>query len=760
MRQDFSRLIRSAGWVTAAFALVCVLLILVPLDPAMPSLQLDSSWAAAANAAVDRGLVFGKDFVFTSGPYASIYTRMYLPGTDRLMLFSSLCVTLTVMLAVIACVPVPRRPWLLALPVLVTLPGMEDALLLCVPWLLVLLVAHGSSHRRLPWLVLIYVMVAACALLPLIKGSVTIPAVACVGIAACMLARTYRLHLLLMPAAFVVALAVEWCAAGQPLGSLLAYFAAQGEIIAGYGGAMSLSGSWRDSLSVAATCLLLVIATVRAPATMRASITLATAITLFIGFKAGMVRQDAHVAITAATVVIVAIYVAFAATGWRWRALTAVAGVLGLLLMGGDSGLSPGRVVTRAGHAIGDSFLVGLDRLRGSPILSRRFRESVADMNATIPIPADGRTADLYSSDISAVIFSGERWSPRPIIQGYSAYTPSLVQRNVDHLRQGGPDRVYWKVKSIDGRYPSLDDGASWRWLMGGFQLSGRVADYLVLDNTGRPGALPLGSLVVEARPALGDLVSVPSDSPLWATMTFHPTLMGKLWALLFKPPPVLMTVTYADGNVALYRIIPGMTETGFLLSPTIASTGQLQALLTQGSGKSPAARTPVAIVVDVPPGSAWTEQRYELVIHRVSIPVITSKAWTMDATEVTTESFPSGAGCAFLSLDGDALQGDTLSPKSSTLALTGIAAFDLEARKPGDETSLLLADSRGTRRIVHSTPMPGPKVAEIYGASMRNIGFGAVFSLDGLVRPVRVSVLVRNAGVRYECKDRVLTVQ
>jgi hypothetical protein len=746
--------------VAAVFAVVCALLIVVPLNPVMPGLQLDSSWAAAANAAVERGLVFGDDFVFTSGPYASIYTRMYLPATDRLMLLGSLCLTITVMLAFLACVPAPRRPWLAALPILMTLPGMGDALLLCVPWMLVLLVARGPLHRRSPWLSLVYATVAVCALLPLIKGSTTVAAVACVGIAACMLARTQRWQLVFLPVAFIVALAVEWCAAGQPLGALPAYFTAQGAIIAGYGDAMSLPGPWQEPVYIAAACALLILATLRAPLQMRTAVSLATSITLFIGFKAGMVRHDAHAAIAAATSVIVATYATFTATMWRWRAVTVFAGLVGLVVMGTNGDMSPAGIAARTSHALGNSIDMGADRLQGAPILSRRFRESVADINATVPIPADGRTADLYTSDISAVIFSGERWSPRPIIQSYSAYTPSLVQRNVDHLRQGGPDRIYWKVYTIDGHYPSLDDGASWRWLLGGYQLSGRVADYLVLQNTGRPNALPLGPIVVEGRPALGDIVPLPDDSPLWVAMTFRPTLMGKLRELVYKPLPVLMTVRYADGDSAVYRIIPGMTETGFLLSPTVESTGQLESLLTRGFVSTPAARVPVAIVVDVPSGAAWMEQNYHIVVHRLSVPVVPAGKRALDAAAATTESFAPGGECTFDTLDGDAFHGDSISPRSSILALTGLAAFELEARKSSDETSLLLVDSTGMKRIVHSQPMPRMDVARAYGAEMRNIGFSAVFSLEGLIRPVQVSVLVRNAGTRYECRDRMLIVK
>jgi hypothetical protein len=39
------------------------------------------------NEATALGLAFGKELIFTFGPYAAIYTKVYHPGTDSIMLF-------------------------------------------------------------------------------------------------------------------------------------------------------------------------------------------------------------------------------------------------------------------------------------------------------------------------------------------------------------------------------------------------------------------------------------------------------------------------------------------------------------------------------------------------------------------------------------------------------------------------------------------------------------------------------------------------
>src|ERR1035441_8877272 len=47
----------------------------------MPASSLDQCWIYALNQAIAQGLYFGKEVIFTFGPYASVYTHSYHPGT-------------------------------------------------------------------------------------------------------------------------------------------------------------------------------------------------------------------------------------------------------------------------------------------------------------------------------------------------------------------------------------------------------------------------------------------------------------------------------------------------------------------------------------------------------------------------------------------------------------------------------------------------------------------------------------------------------
>ncbi len=67
----------------------------VPLSPKMPAPGIDPSWALGLNQAVAQGLAFGKEIIFTLGPYSSLYTKAYHPATDLMMIVGCLYLALT-----------------------------------------------------------------------------------------------------------------------------------------------------------------------------------------------------------------------------------------------------------------------------------------------------------------------------------------------------------------------------------------------------------------------------------------------------------------------------------------------------------------------------------------------------------------------------------------------------------------------------------------------------------------------------------------
>jgi len=79
------------------FVMLCggAVLVLPPWIPVMPSSGVDSSWAAVLSHAFTHQWQFGKDLVFTFGPFGFVYAKLFDPGTYAWMLSAWVCIALT-----------------------------------------------------------------------------------------------------------------------------------------------------------------------------------------------------------------------------------------------------------------------------------------------------------------------------------------------------------------------------------------------------------------------------------------------------------------------------------------------------------------------------------------------------------------------------------------------------------------------------------------------------------------------------------------
>ena len=74
--------LRALSFFFAAVALLCFL----PLPPTIAGDGLDPSWYQALHVAVERGMGFGTDLVFTYGPLGFVHPRIYWPGLFQVTL--------------------------------------------------------------------------------------------------------------------------------------------------------------------------------------------------------------------------------------------------------------------------------------------------------------------------------------------------------------------------------------------------------------------------------------------------------------------------------------------------------------------------------------------------------------------------------------------------------------------------------------------------------------------------------------------------
>jgi glycosyltransferase involved in cell wall biosynthesis len=592
------------GAVTFLTALVLMLVLGLTWIPYQFSAALDSSWMIVLSEAFAGGRQFGRDLVFTYGPWGFVPLGVYHPATFSLMLAAQafFCLALAAGVTALAALGF-RRAWagiawaiafcVFSAPLFGFMP--DSAFVYCGA---VLLLVHEAdrAHRWRPVLVLLTVAVAWAGLIKFtyfVLGGVVVAAIA----GADLLQRRGRW--LTVPLTYALAVAVLWLAASQSLGGIVPFVRTSLEVAGGYSDAMAVWTHPAEQMTpflVAGACLL----GARAFATgarAGAPHTLALAWLYFQVFKGSFVRHDGHEMLAyLALPVLTLLYAPFLwrdARGWLGRALLAslvVASVwpqlAGWRLFHGQTYL--GFVALNVQGAGGK--LAAADRLLRGPDTARRLvLHYIATVRATqkrIPFPVPKGSVDLYPFEQAYIVAYRWPWAGRPVFQSYVAYTPALAELNAQHLRsERAPETIFFAVQTIDRRYPSLDDGLSWPELLARYEVRGSAGPYVWLERAAMPRPWTLAPVgTVTAR--FGEEVAVPAGDLVWARIDVRLTLYGRLVRALYKVPQP----TLAVNGGARFQLVPDLAHAGFLLSPVVTS-GPAFAALAMGKG-GPVARS------------------------------------------------------------------------------------------------------------------------------------------------------------------------
>ena len=628
---------RGVRFASLALAFLIILAVFTPLNPMMPGPWLDMSWMMAMNQAVAQHLAFGKDIVFTFGPFASIYTEVYHPATDRLMLGGSLFLGVAYFAALYLLTERQRRYCILLFPViLAALVVSRDALLLSYPLLLALVidaVARPGGETTGPGSQKVLenstaILFAPLALLALIKVSLYPVCVIIAGF--CSLLLWYRGKKFLAcagPATAIVGVAVFWTIAGQPLSALPRYFAAAARIIAGYTEAMQVNGdAWECAVyALAATVLVMVIITAPSAGHSRIFLAASFALFLFMAFKGAFVRHDPWHNITGSSAIIVAAFLLLIIIGEKRAILPLALAALTCVYIG-DGTIQNAMVNASLNFKVRLNRTIhgAIKRLKPGTV-EEEYEKKMAAIRVQFPIDRLQGTTDIYSLNQSWLFASGDTWAPRPVVQSYSAYTSGLAELNLRHLTSAEPpENIIFRVEPIDGRLPSLEDGASWPAILNEYSLTKlrKGTAYLRKRMKAQPQGDWLGADVDRSTHKFGEDVTLPAaEDPLVAEIDAHLTVSGQILSTVFKPPQLHLVMHLRDGDETSFRAVSTMMKSSFVISPLVTSTQEF-ALLAAGGTKYLAGNEvkSFSITSDDSSGSSWNPV-YSLTLQKLELP-------------------------------------------------------------------------------------------------------------------------------------------
>ncbi len=569
-------------WLAFLITIVCVF---VTLQPCFPRTGLDPSWSSAMNEAISLRKPLGQAVVFTFGPYISLFTGEYHPNTSHLMFLGSVVFAVSFFLVIFLLCDRNYRLWLVLFMFFLTwLFYSRDSTLLSYVLLISILIyrmalpATDPNHLHLSRYAscLIPLLFINLGLLPLVKGSFLPPVAVSMllGLILLVYARRYDTAFSLATIPLLAGL-LFWRVSGQELVNLPAYFTSMYLLISGYSEAMAVPGrTWEIVLFTlnAIVLLFVLVRSHRLPWSL--FITLSFALHLFMGFKNGFVRHDLHV-LSALTAMLMASLAAVFIVRKKLFVMVLVTSVL-------SCGYIASHHIDMPGYA--QRHFTNTFSLAGTGIYQRMFHPSAFEsafhhsrlvIRQNYYIPKLQGTTDIYPWEQSLLLASDNHWNSRPVFQSYSAYMPRLLELNAQHL-QGpeAPDNILFKLETIDNRFPSLDDGLSWPILINNYALVRYDHQFALLRKRGGAIQPPLKTPIQMAPARLGDTIELPDTrNHLFVQIQLSPTLSGRLVKLLFKPPQLNLYATLANGAQKEFRIISGMTATGFIISPLVEYT-------------------------------------------------------------------------------------------------------------------------------------------------------------------------------------------
>lgn len=573
--------------------------------------NIDPSWTWVVASSFERGLRWGHDIVFTYGPLGFLHPQASIwPPLAETFRYAQIAITLLQALiatSLFALVDNSRRI-LMALVICVCAAGASaDAMWVVIPAFSLLAIAYrsGASNAKIPTLFIVTVSAIYMGLIVGIKGN-SIPAVGLwwVCTTVVLMLNRERAAALLCFLGTPAALIAFWLVAGQRLGDLLPHFANTFEIAAAYSGVMSTFPRWQIEamgLAVIGAGALLVVRALwhhrREPVLLVVSMYVGLA--LFLSWKTGYTRADLHVLIfffSAALLIpqLPRVDGGILRPAGIAAALAAVfSSVAFVHLFNVELRIPVSHILSLVPHIARENW----NNLQDADVRRPIIEAASAEAKRTYALPAiraeiGTATVDVVGYQQSVVALNDLNYAPRPVFQGYAAYTPRLARLNEAFLAgEHAPDYVMLPYSPIDGHPATLEDPLSYPTLLRRYVPVLIESNYLLLKRVAAP-VEPIAVTAPEsgARATIGEWIDVPQDGrPTMLSYAAELSLAGKAVAFLVREPMWYLEVTRDDGLTQKFRVTRSGGKTGFLLSPLVTSLDDWVHLF---------AREPVARVV------------------------------------------------------------------------------------------------------------------------------------------------------------------
>jgi hypothetical protein len=563
-----------------------------------PDSGLDSSWFVGLHLAFLENFQFGKDIIFTFGPLGFLWVPMLM---DYHLWVLSLIITLITHFLFIACLYYFLEKtfgkfnyyFIVLIPILIfSIPYYNEYKFLMIASLMLYLTLTDSTMSKENPFVFAFIglLLSVATLIKFTAFFMSISLIVTFFLCCIFMKKEAKLGFYLL-ASYLIFLIFIWIIAGQNIFNLVSYFYSGIEISNGYVDAMGLPGPiWQVFLGITSLCIFLITIIFSARESKKNIFVflLLNIGILLVAFKHGFVRQDGHQVfffqICILLFLLLSVLVSSYASDRKLKYLNYVNIILIISLLFSMFSIAPWMLNDNIGMKH-QAYVLSGKMIENPELFKEQAIRQKVKVSKDYPLESDtiksleNKTVDIFPWDISLAWAYDLKWSPRPIFQSYSAYTPYLDNKNSLHFNNmRAPDKILYRVTSIDGRYPIFEEPSTFRNILLNYKYQNESGDFILLSSSKNfEVSTEVANLNrVEAKP--GDIVEIPKHQGyLFAYIDFNYSLLGKTIKSVYKPYPVAIQFVLKNGEISQkYRFIPNTAKDGIFISQYVINNQNL----------------------------------------------------------------------------------------------------------------------------------------------------------------------------------------
>jgi len=607
------------GW--GVFCFSFLLLTYVLPAPALPALGIEQGWQQLLSEAFLRHAQFGRDILFTYGPWGFLTEPLGDPRVYGWLLAARGLIALACSLALSWLAAArPSKALIFVVLTVVLLLGSPAGLVLLLFVLIYVRPEPGPA-----WLLLL--LLCACSLAAHTKLSLGLLFFSL--LLYLLLDEVLRLRRFPWLAMWSAAAYLAWYEiAGQRLRFLLDYLSSSLAALGGYGAAMGLSPTKTFPTVVLLLCLaglgLWIADAIAHKSIGRVTATVWLGLYFLVGMKQAFGRADAvHLWLGCFNLILPGLMLVAHELAQRVAARKAafyVVFVAGFSLLSFVYSYWHGSTIGQDRAADTAKNLVRAAEgwfHRGS--LDAQYQARMNDIRQSCSLPMLSGTIDVFDNRLACGLVYGDRFRWRPRAMPGDTYTANLSRGNADYLLSDlGARNIVLGIRTTDNRYAPLEDSLSWLALLRVYQPQTAAADDILFTRT-NPRDFSMEPLL-QRTVSFGESVEIPdTNEPIWAEIDVPLSVAGRAASLVACVPQISLHLR-SEGREQQYRFLADTARAGFLLSPLITTPASFCSLYP--NRRIAGARAPrVESLKLVPPaGPAFYKPSIEIRLYRLLI--------------------------------------------------------------------------------------------------------------------------------------------